>query len=89
MRPVTNLRSKSREMIGSFEQVYMEIALSPDEFTPNVTTHVEENKSNFLSIIASFTPFSDFNQSPRNMYQVDETAQMRAQLQQILTTSPL
>ena len=35
----------------------------------NVPTHVEIDPTNMLSVIASLTPFSDFNQSPRNMYQ--------------------
>lgn len=34
-----------------------------------MTTHLELSKTNFLSIIANMTPFSDHNQSPRNMYQ--------------------
>ena len=34
-----------------------------------MTTHVELSESAMLSILASFTPFSDCNQSPRNMYQ--------------------
>ena len=33
------------------------------------TTHLELKQSSMLSAIASLTPFSDFNQSPRNMYQ--------------------
>ena len=33
------------------------------------TTHIETSPANMLSLIASLTPFSDFNQSPRNMYQ--------------------
>lgn len=32
-------------------------------------THEELATSSMLSNIANFTPFSDFNQSPRNMYQ--------------------
>ena len=30
---------------------------------------MEVHEGSMLSAIASFTPFSDFNQSPRNMYQ--------------------
>jgi len=29
---------------------------------------VEYDPTNILSIVANLTPFSDFNQSPRNMY---------------------
>jgi DNA-directed RNA polymerase beta subunit len=32
-------------------------------------THEELDTSSMLSEVANFTPFSDFNQSPRNMYQ--------------------
>ncbi len=33
------------------------------------TTHMELSETAMLSAVASLTPFSDFNQSPRNMYQ--------------------
>ena len=33
------------------------------------TTHLELKQTSMLSAVASLTPFSDFNQSPRNMYQ--------------------
>lgn len=33
------------------------------------TTHLELKQTSMLSAIASLTPYSDFNQSPRNMYQ--------------------
>jgi len=32
-------------------------------------THAEAHPAAMLSVVASLTPFSDFNQSPRNMYQ--------------------
>jgi hypothetical protein len=32
-------------------------------------THEELDTSSMLSEVANFTPFSDYNQSPRNMYQ--------------------
>eukprot|EP00052_Salpingoeca_macrocollata_P006824 m.56116 g.56116 ORF g.56116 m.56116 type:complete len:1133 (+) comp15675_c0_seq1:93-3491(+) len=69
VRPVRNLLLNTTEYIGSFEQVYMEIACLPEDFKEGVTTHMEERPINMLSIVANFTPFSDFNQSPRNMYQ--------------------
>ncbi|XP_064598141.1 LOW QUALITY PROTEIN: DNA-directed RNA polymerase I subunit RPA2-like [Liolophura sinensis] len=69
MRPVTNLALNKVEMIGTFEQVYMNIAIVPEEMEVAVTTHQELNEQSMLSAVASFTPFSDFNQSPRNMYQ--------------------
>ena len=69
MRPVKNLSTNSVEWIGSFEQVYLNIAVDASEITPGQTTHMEISKTNILSVIANLTPFSDFNQSPRNMYQ--------------------
>ena len=32
-------------------------------------THAETSTAALLSVVASLTPYSDFNQSPRNMYQ--------------------
>lgn len=62
MRPVKYLLNGRDDSIGSFEQVYMDIAVKPEEIEPNVTTHVEHAPTNFLSILANLTPFSDFNQ---------------------------
>eukprot|EP00123_Amoebidium_parasiticum_P011568 comp20793_c0_seq1/m.27332 comp20793_c0_seq1/g.27332 ORF comp20793_c0_seq1/g.27332 comp20793_c0_seq1/m.27332 type:complete len:1123 (-) comp20793_c0_seq1:450-3818(-) len=69
MRPVQYLPTGQTEMIGSFEQVYMNIALCPEEIYEGQTTHMELHPTNILSVVANMTPFSDFNQSPRNMYQ--------------------
>jgi len=69
MRPVKYVLNGKDDQIGSFEQVYMDIAVSPNEIEPAVSTHVEHSPTNFLSILANMTPFSDFNQSPRNIYQ--------------------
>ncbi|KAF8341495.1 beta and beta-prime subunits of DNA dependent RNA-polymerase [Cantharellus anzutake] len=69
MRPVRYLLNGEEDSIGPFEQVYMDIAVKPEEIEKGVTTHVELNPTNFLSVIAGLTPFSDFNQSPRNIYQ--------------------
>eukprot|EP00794_Sanderia_malayensis_P003438 gene3438-3933_t len=68
MRPVKNLRTGEIEYIGTFEQVYMDIAVCPNE-VHDKTTHVELKPTSMLSALASLTPFSDYNQSPRNMYQ--------------------
>lgn len=62
MRPVRYLPNGRDDSIGSFEQVYMDIAIKPEEIDPGVTTHVELSATNFLSILANLTPFSDFNQ---------------------------
>ena len=67
-RPVTYLKTGKQEWISSLEQVYLEIACVPEDVS-KLTTHCEITPMNMLSIVASLTPFSDFNQSPRNMYQ--------------------
>ncbi|TFY76650.1 hypothetical protein EWM64_g7363 [Hericium alpestre] len=69
MRPVKYVANGKNDQIGSFEQVYMDIAIKPEEIEQGVSTHVEHAPTNFLSILANMTPFSDFNQSPRNIYQ--------------------
>ena len=76
MRPVRYIAGKDQsedakqeDLLGSFEQVYMDIACMPDEIIENITTHIEHAPTSMLSIVANLTPFSDFNQSPRNMYQ--------------------
>ncbi|GJE87475.1 DNA-directed RNA polymerase I subunit RPA2 [Phanerochaete sordida] len=69
MRPVKYLLNGREDQIGSFEQVYMNIACTPEEIEKGIFTHVEHKPTNFLSILANLTPFSDFNQSPRNIYQ--------------------
>ncbi|KAJ6610421.1 DNA-directed RNA polymerase I polypeptide 2 [Mycena sp. CBHHK59/15] len=69
MRPVKYLANGRDDQVGPFEQVYMDIACTPEEIEVGVSTHVEHNPTNFLSILANLTPFSDFNQSPRNIYQ--------------------
>lgn len=62
MRPVKLLANGKDDQVGSFEQVYVNIAVKPDEIEPGVTTHIEHAPTNFLSILANLTPFSDFNQ---------------------------
>uniref|UniRef100_A0A2D4LVU6 DNA-directed RNA polymerase n=2 Tax=Micrurus spixii TaxID=129469 RepID=A0A2D4LVU6_9SAUR len=69
MRPVQNLALGKEEWIGTMEQVFMNIAVSKDEIQPGLTTHQELFPYSMLSVVASFIPFSDHNQSPRNMYQ--------------------
>ncbi|XP_062979996.1 DNA-directed RNA polymerase I subunit RPA2 [Elgaria multicarinata webbii] len=69
MRPVRNLVLGKEEWIGTMEQVFMNIAVSEDEIEPGLTTHQELFPHGMLSVVASFIPFSDHNQSPRNMYQ--------------------
>lgn len=62
MRPVKYVANGKDDQIGSFEQVYMDIACTPAEIEKGVSTHVEHSPTNFLSILANLTPFSDFNQ---------------------------
>lgn len=62
------------EMIGPFEQSTLQIrsdtSFARSDTSALVTeTHAEVDPTNMLSALASLTPFSDFNQSPRNMYQ--------------------
>lgn len=68
-RPVKYLPLAKEDMVGPFEQVYMNVAVRPSEIESNIHTHVEFSPTNILSVLANLTPFSDFNQSPRNMYQ--------------------
>ncbi|KAJ3325981.1 hypothetical protein HDV06_002366 [Boothiomyces sp. JEL0866] len=69
IRAVRYLPTGTKDFVGPFEQVYMNIACMPEDVVPGMTTHQEFNPTDMLSVVASLTPFSDFNQSPRNMYQ--------------------
>ena len=68
-RPVKYLPLDKNDFVGSFEQPFMSIACTEPEIVSGDSTHVEYDPTNILSIVANQTPFSDFNQSPRNMYQ--------------------
>lgn len=77
MRPVRQISHASLsdgtvELIGTLEQAYMDIKC-PDGGSGGsvglMPTHEETMPTAFLSAVASMTPWSDFNQSPRNMYQ--------------------
>ncbi|XP_029641029.1 DNA-directed RNA polymerase I subunit RPA2 isoform X1 [Octopus sinensis] len=69
VRPVLNLTWNKLEMIGTFEQIYLDIAVNADSIHDGITTHMELKEQNILSLLANLIPFSDFNQSPRNIYQ--------------------
>lgn len=69
MRPTKYLPLDKVDIVGPFEQVYLDVAVTPEEIENNIHSHVEYAPTNILSILANLTPFSDFNQSPRNMYQ--------------------
>ena len=68
IRPVMQLASGEIEWIGPMEQTYMEIACLTEDIRFD-TTHCELSPTAMLSQIAAMTPYSDYNQSPRNMYQ--------------------
>lgn len=67
-RKVMNLSYKAEEYIGPIEQIYLNIACLPEDICPS-TTHQELDPVKTLSLVAGLTPFCDYNQSPRNMYQ--------------------
>lgn len=79
MRPVNYLNDETEQpgtglpvkqtFIGSFEQVYLDIAVKLDEVEAGLHRYCEEVPTNMFSVVANMTPFCDFNQSPRNMYQ--------------------
>ncbi|SCV68372.1 BQ2448_493 [Microbotryum intermedium] len=69
MRDVKYLANGKTDSVGPFEQVYLNIACMPEEVEQGVTSHIEFSPTNVLSLLANLTPFSDYNQSPRNMYQ--------------------
>jgi DNA-directed RNA polymerase I subunit RPA2 len=68
-RPVLQRSTGKTEFIGPMEQAFMDIACLDQDIREGITTHQELDPTNMLSLIANLTPFSDQNQSPRNMYQ--------------------
>lgn len=66
------MNSNAPEMIGALEQANLNI-YCPDgsgEIPKGAQfSHREIHTRNMLSLLAAMTPFSDYNQSPRNMYQ--------------------
>lgn len=73
-RPVKYLPLDKLDYVGPFEQPFMSIAVTDPEIVSGESTHVEYDPTNIFSIVANMTPFSDFNQSPRNMYQASSHA---------------
>lgn len=71
IRPVRQLSTNLEEWIGPQEQLGLGIKCPDGSQASDLElySHEEYHSNNFLSILASLTPFSDFNQSPRNMYQ--------------------
>lgn len=72
MRPVRDIHTKAVQYIGSLEQLHLDVRC-PDGGEGGSTalafTHEELGTGSMLSVVASLTPYSDYNQSPRNMYQ--------------------
>jgi DNA-directed RNA polymerase I subunit RPA2 len=75
IRPVKYLPLEKEDFVGPFEQPFMSIAVRDSEIVAGESSHVEFDPTNILSIVANMTPFSDFNQSPRNMYQCQMSKQ--------------
>ena len=68
-RPVKHLTTDKIDYVGPFEQPFMSIACTEPEIDLKTHTHVEFAPTHILDIVSNQTPFSDYNQSPRNMYQ--------------------
>lgn len=70
-------------MLSVCLQLYINVGIMEDEIEPGVTTHQELFPHSMLSVVANFIPYSDHNQSPRNMYQCQmgrlETSILRCQ----------
>ena len=69
LRTVRNMELDSLETIGPLEQTQLRVAYAAEDFRPGETSHCETDPTQIFSLVASLTPFCDFNQSPRNMYQ--------------------
>ncbi|OKL61570.1 DNA-directed RNA polymerase I subunit RPA2 [Talaromyces atroroseus] len=74
-RPVKYLALDKLDYVGPFEQPFMEIACLESDIRSGISTHIEFTPTNILSILANMTPFSNNNQSPRNMYQCQMSKQ--------------
>ena len=88
VRPVRQRASGAAELIGTLEQCNMSIRC-PDGGAGGSRrlkfTHDEFGTRAMLSVVASLTPYSDFNQSPRNMYQCQMAKQTMGTAAQSLT----
>ncbi|TNJ29405.1 DNA-directed RNA polymerase subunit B [Giardia muris] len=68
-RSVISLQTETVEYITPLEQQFLHIVLSTNDIQPGLTTHREISPTSMLSIIGMLVPFSDHNQSPRNIYE--------------------
>uniref|UniRef100_A0A7S1KSA6 DNA-directed RNA polymerase subunit beta n=1 Tax=Percolomonas cosmopolitus TaxID=63605 RepID=A0A7S1KSA6_9EUKA len=78
VRPVNYLPLGKIEYISPFEQAHLHICLDKDSFIKGKTTHQESSKTNILSVLGNLTPFSEHNQSPRNIYECGMAKQSMA-----------
>lgn len=69
LRPVINLDTHTIEYVGTLEQLYLNVAVTPEDIEEGVHTHLEIDKTTIFSNIGKLVPFSDCNPIPRNMYQ--------------------
>eukprot|EP01083_Nonionella_stella_P077642 212124_1 len=69
IRPVRHLKLNLIEYVTPMEQVFFDIAVVEEEVSVEKHSHLELCAQSILSVLAGCTPFSDNNQSPRNMYQ--------------------
>jgi DNA-directed RNA polymerase I subunit RPA2 len=72
IRPVFQTEAGNIEYVGTLEQSFMSIKTQDGEISNCQSleySHQEMRPDSFLSAVASLTPWSDYNQSPRNMYQ--------------------
>ena len=87
IRPVRQIASGAAEFIGSLEQHNMSIRCpdgGPGGSRTLKFTHEEFSTRAMLSVVASLTPYSDFNQSPRNMYQCQMAKQTMGTATQVV-----
>lgn len=67
-RPVKHLNSGLTDYIGIMEQIFLNVQFN-GKLKNESFAYEEIDNQNMFSIVASLTPFSEYNQSPRNMYQ--------------------
>ncbi|KAH9411813.1 RNA polymerase [Ordospora pajunii] len=66
-RRVLNRKEGKHEWIGIMEQVFLDVDLAEKSNCRH--GYCEIDNTNILGIVAGLIPYSDYNQSPRNMYQ--------------------
>eukprot|EP00439_Symbiodinium_sp_Y106_P056638 s1806_g7.t4 len=79
VRPVRCLRTGQTEWIGPLEQLFLSVSvLRGEKDAAHMFTHEELKPTELFSTLAALTPFSNHNQSPRNMYQCQMLKQTMA-----------